>query len=302
MPGSTGNSLPFGKVRLIALGLILITTGQMMHGCSSDQPATDAQLPAVSSSPPTAPALICSEPILSAQHINLPVKTIGNANRHQFLTQSLSRLRAGSEIQVVALGDSIVADAFGPQIGASGFHTSMAGGLSAVSDHFKVPVWTVVSVRGSTGAWWYRESGRIQEYVLNYLPDLVIIGGISHNNDIAAIRDVVDQIRGANPAIEIVLSTGAVNLQETPTVADLEISDPDSFRAQLRDLAAELSTGFLDMRGPYDQFILDASEASPGVEFDFFQRDRIHANEFGKTVLATILLQFFVPGTPCDPA
>ena len=42
----------------------------------------------------------------------------------------------------------------------------------------------VVSVRGSTGCWFYKQPGKIDKYVLQQRPDLAIIGGISQNYDV----------------------------------------------------------------------------------------------------------------------
>ena len=41
----------------------------------------------------------------------------------------------------------------------------------------------ITSVRGSTGCWYYKTPERIQTFVLDFEPHLVIIGGISQRGD-----------------------------------------------------------------------------------------------------------------------
>ena len=168
------------------------------------------------------------------------------AGRFAQLPRTAAILKNGGELRVVMLGDSIVNDASR----SSWEHVLMRN----------VPGLTVKKttvVRGSTGAWWYREAGRVQKYVLPHRPDLVIIGGISHRDDIDAVRDVVAQIRaGAADGLpaDILLTSPAFGTIDPNDHAQWMAlwrvnGDPEthSFAKRLARLADEIKTGFLDL-------------------------------------------------------
>jgi hypothetical protein len=93
-------------------------------------------------------------------------------------------------LRIVMLGDSIVNDT-----GNSPYDVlveRMYPGLSLE---------VVTSVRGGTGCWYYKEAGRVKGYVLDFQPDLLMIGGISHNDDVESIRSVIHQARAAAPGL-----------------------------------------------------------------------------------------------------
>ena len=250
--------------------------------------------------PPVAAAEICSPPILGDQNIDLPVRALYDAERHRFIPETMRKLRDREPLQVVALGDSIIADTFGPQFGPGGYQNSTAQGLDGVADFYGTAIWAVVSSLNSTGMWWYQVPPRVEQFAASHNPDLVIIGGISHQNDYAAIRSVVEQLRSALPAVEIVLASGAVALESVPTGDQLTIAAGSTeHRAELARLASELETAFLDTRGSYNQFVADAVAKDATLDHLFFQRDRIHANAIGVTVLATITELFFLPASLC---
>ena len=69
----------------------------------------------------------------------------------------------------------------------------------------------------------------MKEYVLDHRPDLVIIGGISHRNDISSIREVIRQIRGTTQA-DILLMTGAFGQTDPRNERSWQtISDPNQY-------------------------------------------------------------------------
>lgn len=67
-------------------------------------------------------------------------------------------------------------------------------------------------------------------------------------------------------------------------------SDGDSFRTRLKRLAEEEKTGFLDMTGPWGQYIRTCGE-----DIHWFKRDIVHANARGEAILGRILEKFFAP-------
>lgn len=199
-------------------------------------------------------------------------------DRWRFLPHTLSALRHGGSLTVVSLGDSIVNDTC-----RSGWPMLVQRNAPRVS----LTAWTVV--RGSTGCWWYRENPRVERYVLDKKPDLVLIGGISHHDDIDAIREVIRQIRAGSRA-EILLMTGPFG-QTDPNDSKWkpEIAGSDeSYRARLKRLSAETKTGFLDMEGAWGAYV-----RASGKEVGAFKRDVVHANESGEQILGRILERFF---------
>ncbi len=210
--------------------------------------------------------------------------------RWDTLPQTKERLTAGGTLRVVMLGDSIVND------------TSRSGWTYIVERrHPRCLIDKTTCVRGSTGCWWYKEPGRVRKFVLDHKPDLVIIGGISHRNHLASIRDVIQQIR-KTAAPDLLLMTGAFGSVDPRDEAQWQkTSDPEhhsAYRKGLESLADEVHAAFLDMEAAWGQYIRDSGE-----ELDWFQRDPVHANERGEQILGHILanyLSYPPAGQPAD--
>lgn len=203
------------------------------------------------------------------------------ADRFANLPKTAQTLRDGGVLRVVMLGDSIVNDT----------SRSCWDLLLSRSDP-NVSVVKFTSVRGSTGMWWYKEPGRVEEYVLDFHPDLVLIGGISHRNDTESIRDVIRQIRAASDA-DIMLMTGAfgtVDPLDESTWQRVANPDTSSYAFLLRELASDESTEYLDLQLAWGEYV-----RSSGQPVAAFRRDEIHANEAGEQILGRILYEYFAP-------
>ena len=207
--------------------------------------------------------------------------------RWTLLPKAIGKLRTGKTLRIVMLGDSIVNDTSNSPWDAL---------LERAYPGARVEV--VISVRGGTSCTYYKDENRVQEYVLDYKPDLLIIGGISHGYDADAIRSVVRQVR-AGSACEIMLTTGAVAnsrrcrsefLKHTRLPKEKAIELVDGFAARVRNVAAEERCEFLDTRAIWDAYAENA-----GKPVDWFRRDIIHANDRGKQVLGRILERYFAP-------
>jgi lysophospholipase L1-like esterase len=212
-----------------------------------------------------------------------PIDYTPPEKRCEHIPQSMAKLRDGKPLTIVMLGDSIVNDTAGSDFE----HLLMR--LYPGSDVRKIR-----AVRGSTGCWWYREDNRVDEYVLKHEPDLVVIGGISQRGDIAAIRDVIGQIRAARPGTEFMLMTGAFGFTDPRKEAEwIQVATPDTegYRGDLLRLANEVNAEFLDLRGAWGAYIR-ASKHAMGA----FKRDRVHANDRGKQILGRIVAAYFAPG------
>lgn len=189
------------------------------------------------------------------------------------LSKTLSSLRRGARLRIVLLGDSIVNDT------ANSLFELL---LRKVYPNAEIQV--VSSVRSSTGCWYYREPGRVREYVLRYEPDLAIIGGISHGYNAEAVRDVVRQIR-AERDVEFILMTGAV----APYEREKELP----YGLALARVADEEGAAFLDMRSCWDGLLAKLS-GTPELTARLM-RDPIHASSLGKAALGRILAAFLSP-------
>ena len=208
-------------------------------------------------------------------------------NRHRYTPLTMSKLSAGGNFKIVMLGDSIVWDTC-----VSFFDLHIERMYPATQ------VEIVSSVRGSTGCWWFKEENRVQEWVLDHNPDLVMIGGISQFDDIGSIREVIQQIREGDNEIEIVLMSKAAGY-ENPyyTPENLAPINPNGtgYRSLLWKLSEEQQTGFVDMTQPWSKFIVDS-----GLPHAYFLRDAIHTNYYGAVLLGRILESYFAPSNPAE--
>lgn len=211
-----------------------------------------------------------------------PVSVTLPADRLQRLPATMKKLRDGSTLRIVMLGDSIINDT-----ARSCWHELVA------KRYPKCHIVRVVSVRGSTGCWFYKEPGKIEKYVLKQRPDLVIIGGISQRHDIASIRECIKQIRAASPC-EFLLMTGPFGAANPLAGEDwrnqVDGGKEEKYAAELKSLADEVQAEFFDMQLAWGQYIREANKP-----LDFFKRDPIHANAEGEAVLARILERYFAP-------
>jgi lysophospholipase L1-like esterase len=213
--------------------------------------------------------------------IQQPLKVELAANRFQYLPETMKRLREGGSLRMVLLGDSIMGDTSSSQFD-----------LLLGRTYPTAKIQRILSNRGSTGCWWYQDENRVEDYVFKHRPDLLMIGGISQRGDIEAIRAVIHQVRAKLPC-EILLMTPAFGPMTEALVKDWRYQiDPasDDYRAQLRRLAAEEKCAFVDMTGPWWQFVKDS-----GADYGYFRRDAVHANERGFQILGRIVEKYFEP-------
>lgn len=211
-----------------------------------------------------------------------PVKYVASPDRWQFLPNTMKRLQDGPALRIVMLGDSIVNDT-----AASDYECLL------MRTYPKCKIEKIRSVRGSTGCWWYKEENRVKEYVLDHKPDLLMIGGISQRDDVESIREVIRQVRAAQE-VEVLVMTGAFGTMDPRTDPKwtYEVGPPGSgYRSALKAMAAEEKVEFLDMTGPWGQYIRDTKDQALGS----FKRDRVHANDRGKQILGRILEAYFAP-------
>lgn len=210
-----------------------------------------------------------------------PLQWTPPADRWRYLDRTMEILRRGGTLRVVMLGDSIVND------------TSRSAWEKLLERHYPgAHIEKITSVRGSTGCWYYKDPAQLHEYVLKYRPDLLMIGGISHHDDIESVREVIRRVRAElEPDPEILLMTPCFGHKDPRVDPEWTFDVPSegsSFRTRLKKLAKEEKTGFLDMTGPWGQYIRTCGE-----DIYWFKRDIVHANARGEAILGRILEKFF---------
>jgi lysophospholipase L1-like esterase len=210
-----------------------------------------------------------------------PVSLTAAPERCAHLPRTMARLRDGGTLRIVMLGDSIINDT-----GTAPYD------LLVERMYPKARLEVITSVRGGGSCGYYQQENRVKNWVLDYQPDLVMIGGIS-NDSAESVREVIRQIR-AKSAVEILVMSGCVSSEKynPRTVAGLTAIEPgaNDYRSQLARGAEEAQVEFLDMTAAWAQYILATDKP-----YEWFQRDRIHANDRGRAVLSRILERYFAP-------
>lgn len=204
--------------------------------------------------------------------------------RWQWVPKTIARLRDGGTLRIVMLGDSIVNN-----IQSSGFNLLIERAYPGSK------IEKIVSVRGSTGCWYYQEPEHLKEYVLRHAPDLLMIGGISQRGDVEAIRSVIRQTRAALPEVEVIVMTdvfgakGTIDPYDPKTAAE---PDPDGtgYRDRLYKMALEERVEYINLTQPWARF-LAASKQPLGA----FMSDAVHANARGCQLVGRLLELYFAP-------
>ena len=213
--------------------------------------------------------------------------------RFRYMPRTLARLRAGSvgrHLRVVLLGDSVANDT-----GNSLFHLLIERQFPGARIDMET------SVRGGGGCLYYRDPAALRQNILNFQPELVLIGGISHGNSVEAIAAVIEATRDAIPAAEFLVTNGGIRshgmTQEVWAEPGEKVAsaDADAHRRELRDFAAkmaaaapDLNAAFLDTYAAWDRYI-----AGCGRDARWYQRDYVHANDRGRIILGRSMAGFF---------
>ena len=220
-------------------------------------------------------------------HLFLQMEPLGYnppKDRWGLIPKTMKRLREGGKLRVVMLGDSIVNN-----IQSSSFNLLVERTYPGSS------IEKIVSVRGSTGCWYYQEPENLKRYVLRHAPDLLVIGGISQRGDVEAIRSVISQTRAALPEVEVIVLTdvfgakGTIDPYDPKTAAE---PDPNGtrYRERLLKMANEEKVEYLNLTQPWARF-LAASKKPLGA----FMSDAVHANARGCQLIGRFLELYFAP-------
>ena len=226
-----------------------------------------------------------------------PLRCVPEPDRWKRLPRTRQLLDEGKPLRVLLLGDSIAND-----IGNSLFDALIE------SMYPGAQITLLRSIRPGTGCVYYRE--HVKEYVIDKEPDLVVIAGISHDCDPAAMRSVAEQTRqAAKKPVDFLVMTGAViepgmssqwksKGLDCPPVAVRQqaVVAEARFYAELVSIRDEVPWATLDMRTIWEDYLAH----SPWPR-QWYQRDFVHANARGKQILGRILQEFFRPGIEGQP-
>jgi len=204
------------------------------------------------------------------------------ANRFQHLDKTMTALRNGEKVRVVMLGNSIIND------------TGNSAWEVLVEEMYPgADLEVITSVRGGTGCTYYQHENRVDTFVVQYQPDLLMIGGISHLSDTAAIHSVIQQVQEKmEPDPDIIVMSGPVGRGGDPrTNPDFTLEpSPGDFRTQLAQMSSDAEVEYFDVKSAWGDYM-----AHTHASYDYFLRDPVHANARGRQVLARLLATYFEP-------
>ena len=216
--------------------------------------------------------------------------------------KTLDALKTGKPWRILMLGDSIMQDTFHSQ-----FHALVKRAYP------KSEVTWLVSVRGSTGCWYYCEPENFRKYVAGYKPDCVFIGGISgwiHPemplNGGPAIESVARRVNDELGAEVVVMTpTLAIDLRvpkgtergtavapskfDHAALGDRAWKYDVSAAEELKVICAKNGWPLWDMFTPAYDWLFKT-----GLPSEFYSRDYVHSGELGKQVIGRIALSYFV--------
>jgi lysophospholipase L1-like esterase len=198
------------------------------------------------------------------------------------LERSRRILTTGGELRILAMGDSIIND------------TMRSAWVALLRETYpKADIRATVYVRGGGGCQHFEEAERVAKYAAPVRPDLVLLGGISQEN-VDSIREVIHQLRGCLPEVEILLTSGTFGTADPRVEEEMNkapYSGTGPYGEALKELANSERCAYLDLTTPWAAYIRSAK-----VHPHLFYRDVVHANEFGEQILAKILLAYWSGG------
>ena len=207
-----------------------------------------------------------------------------------FLPKTKAALNNGTPWRILMLGDSIVNDTW-----CSNFQSLV------MRDFPKAQLDFMISVRGSTGVWFYKEPLNFQEYVGQFKPDLVMIGGCSNEEDADEPRNseenlisVIEQCRSIGA--EVVVMSPAPSYKwrngSEPAAFDENWSNCKNRKPYRRDYqfaaTQKAKAAYWDLTTVPCQILAECPQPSA-----WFSRDVVHNNDRGKQLIGRNLAAWF---------
>ena len=147
---------------------------------------------------------------------------------------------------------------------------------------------------------WYALENRIQSYVIDQHPDMLIIGGISHAYNAAAVFSVIEQVRAILPKLDILVLSGTITevgmgpkffkTGIPAAIADQEQAKELEYRTDLAAGCAQRQVAYFDLRAAWEAHL----QAS-GKPRSWFLRDYIHGNDRGRVLTGRLLSTWLTP-------
>ena len=207
------------------------------------------------------------------------------------LSKTREKILSGKRVNIVFLGDSIMNDTW-------------CGNVVALIQSAlpQADLRCFISVRGSTGCWYYHEKEHFDEYVAKYKPDLVLIGGISNRGKEQSVQEAEESMV---ETIERCKAIGAevVVCTPPPSYEFRKGSSAQPFdRALMKDgsSAFYLEQGYIRCAAArtgaalWDLTTVPCEAVSrSGKPLNWFKRDAAHNDDRGKQLIAQTLAAYF---------
>lgn len=230
------------------------------------------------------------------------------ASRLLRLPATLDKLRRGGDVKMLFVGDAI-------QEELANSHLDVL-----IARHYpKSRIQVIPSIRPDSGVGYFK--AHVEEYITRYRPDLVVIGGVSNEDNMVDYQELINAItkahRSPDEKMEIMLLTkgwipnagggnafiSAPELKELDQIPGNNAVVPDDYRGRLMQLAAKNRLEFFDLHGALNDFFRGSADiygygfpkGPNGKPYDFWHRDWAHPNERGRETLARILEAYFAP-------
>ena len=219
-------------------------------------------------------------------------------NAMEQLPKTTEALLKGTSWHVLMLGDSIMQDTF-----HSLFHALLKREYPSSNFRF------TISVRGSTGCWFYCQADNFKKYVLDESkPDLVMIGGISNYltdckpGGAEAVEIVIRAIKAHYPKTEIVILSAPLAadtrphdsehptfpLPARPWIWEQDRYVRSAFKKDLVEMARRNGVAFWDISTPSYTWLYQSC-----TPYEWHNRDMVHSGERGKQIIARIMMEYF---------
>jgi hypothetical protein len=209
------------------------------------------------------------------------------------LPSTMEKIRSGRPVNIVFLGDSIMND------------TWCGNAVALIQSALpQADLRCFISVRGSTGCWYYHEKKNFDEYVTKYNPDLVVIGGISNcramdQETVKFSEDAMAEtiVRCRAIGAEVVVCTPPPSYEFRSDVRSKEFdialtSEKNGMRCLLLDYerraAARTGAQVWDLTTAPCEAI-----SRSGKPLNWFKRDAAHNDDRGKQLIAQTLAAYF---------
>ena len=215
------------------------------------------------------------------------IRTPAAKDAFRLLPRTLAKLRNGEPLRIVMLGDSLMND------------TYLGGFPALIKRSFpKSDPQCIISVRGSTGCGYYSDPAHFDEYVRQWKPDLLIIGGISHcahENEWGPREDTMDRLLAMCASCRDEFET----VVQTPPVC-LEWRKSPEDTAFKGDECLEFRRDYMFNSGRRYNIAVWECTMGPGVAWaeskkplNWFKRDWVHLNDRGKHLVTRMLMKYF---------